>query len=311
MSGAAVIAMAYGTPATPADLEPYYTHIRHGRSPSAELLAELRDRYQAIGGSSPLLEITAAQASGLRAALRDSGHEDVEVVLGMKHAPPFLEDVARDLVLAGVERVVGLVLAPHYSSMSVGEYAGRVQAAFGDGPGTPSFAMVRSWATAPGYVQWLAHAVQAALAQLGPAATEAEVVFSAHSLPQRILATGDPYPDELRATAEAVARAAGLARWSIAWQSAGRTADPWIGPDILEVLPEIAATGASGVVVCPAGFVADHLEVLYDLDIEAAAAAHALGLPFARTVSPNADPRLAATLAGVVAPLLATEAVGR
>ncbi|HWF35926.1 MAG TPA: ferrochelatase [Solirubrobacteraceae bacterium] len=308
MTSSAVIAMAYGTPETPADLEPYYTHIRHGRPPSAELLAQLRGRYQAIGGSSPLLEITAAQASGLRAALQAGGHENVEVLLGMKHAPPFIEDAARDLVLAGVERVVGLVLAPHYSSMSVGEYEGRVAAALGDGPATPSFAMVRSWATAPGYVQWLVQAVRAALAQLGQAAADAEVVFTAHSLPERILATGDPYPDELWATAEAVARAAGLGRWSIAWQSAGRTADPWIGPDILEVIPEIAAAGASGIVVCPAGFVADHLEVLYDLDIEAAAAARALGFPFVRTVAPNADPRLVATLADVVAPLLAREA---
>ncbi len=152
--------------------------------------------------------------------------------------------------------------------------------------------------------------MQAGLAQLGPAAVGAEVVFTAHSLPERIVSAGDPYPDELRATAEAVARAAGLARWSIAWQSAGRTADPWIGPDILEVLPKIAAAGTSGVVVCPAGFVADHLEVLYDLDIEAAAAARELGLPFARTVSPNAHPRLTATLADVVAPLLMEE-VGR
>jgi ferrochelatase len=305
MSSSAVIAMAYGTPATPADLEPYYTHIRHGRPPSPELLAELRERYRSIGGRSPLLEITEAQAAGLRSALHAGGHHDVEVVLGMKHARPFIEDSARELVAAGVERVIGLVLAPHYSGLSVGEYAKRVAAALGDGPDAPSFAMVRSWATAPGYVEWLAQAVHDALARLGPAASEAEVVFTAHSLPRRILTGGDPYPQELRATAEAVARAAGLTRWSIAWQSAGRTADPWIGPDILEVLPEIAAAGASGVVVCAAGFVADHLEVLYDLDIEAAESARQLGLPFARTVSPNADPRLTATLAGVVEPLLA------
>jgi ferrochelatase len=311
MSGSAVIAMAYGTPETAADLKPYYTHIRHGRAPSPELLARLRERYEAIGGRSPLLEVTAAQAAGLRAALRDAGHDDVEVVIGMKHAPPFIEDTARDLVLAGIERVVGLVLAPHYSRMSVGEYAGRVAAALGDGPGKPSFAMVRSWATAPGYVEWLGRAVRAALAQLGRAASGAEVVFTAHSLPERILAAGDPYPDELHATAEAVARAAGLARWRVAWQSAGATADPWIEPDILEVIPKIAAGGASGVVVCPAGFVADHLEVLYDLDIEAAAAARELGLPFARTVSPNADPILADTLAGLVAPLLAREVARR
>ena len=299
MSG--VLAMAYGTPATRADLEPYYTHIRRGRPPSPELLAELRARYDAIGGRSPLHEITEAQAAGLGAAL------DVHVAVGYKHAPPFIEDAAAALLAAGVERVVGVVLAPHYSHMSIGEYAARAAKALGE---RARFAVVRSWATAPGYVEWLAEAVHAALARLGPAAAGAEVVFTAHSLPERILAAADPYPDELRATAEAVAGAARLARWRVAWQSAGRTAGPWLGPDILEVLPQIAAAGATGVVVCPAGFVADHLEVLYDLDIEAARAARELGLPFARTASPNADPRLAATLADAVTPLLAAE-VGR
>ena len=311
MKRAAVLVMAYGTPATPADLRTYYTHIRGGRPPSPDLLAELRERYDAIGGSSPLLEITQAQARALRAALRAAGHQGVEVVLGMKHAPPFIEDAARELMADGVEHVIGLVLAPHYSSMSVGEYARRASAALGDGPGTPSFAMVRSWATAPGYVDWLADAVRVGLAQLGPAAARAEVVFTAHSLPERIITSGDPYPEELRATADAVARVSGLGRWSVAWQSAGRTPDPWIGPDILEVLPRIADAGASGVVVCPAGFVADHLEVLYDLDVEAAAAARELGLPFARTRSPNADVGLVATLADIVAPLLEPEPAWR
>jgi ferrochelatase len=294
---AAVLVMAYGTPATPADLEPYYTHIRRGRRPPPELLAELRERYEAIGGRSPLLEITRAQASGLRDALRAAGHGDVQVAVGMKHAPPFLEDVAQQLAAAGAEHVVGLVLAPHYSRMSVREYGDRVQAALGGGP---DFTLVRSWATAPGYVRYLETAVRDALARLGSAAAGAEVIFTAHSLPERILEDGDPYPDELRATAEAVARAAGLERWRIAWQSAGRTAEPWIGPDVLEVLPQLVEAGATGVVVCPAGFAADHLEVLYDLDVEAAAEARALGLPFARTSSPNADPALTATLARVV-----------
>jgi ferrochelatase len=186
--------------------------------------------------------------------------------------------------------------------MSVQAYGDRVQAALAaDGGGEPRFTLVRSWATEPGYVSYLATAVGDALTRLGSAAAGAEVVFTAHSLPERILATGDPYPDELRATAEAVARAAGLERWSIAWQSAGRTNEPWIGPDVLEVLPRLVEAGATGAVVCPAGFVADHLEVLYDLDVEAAAEARTLGLPFARTAAPNADQALAATLAGVVA----------
>jgi ferrochelatase len=298
----AVLVMAYGTPSGPDDLEAYYTHIRRGRRPPPELLAELRARYEAIGGRSPLLEITRAQASRLRAALRGAGHGDVHVAVGMKHAAPFLEDTARQLAASGAERVVGLALAPHYSRMSVQQYGDRVQAALAEAPGGgPRFTLVRSWATEAGYVRYLQAAVGDALARLGPAAAGAEVVFTAHSLPERILGAGDPYPDELRATAEAVALAAGLERWSIAWQSAGRTPEPWIGPDVLDVLPKLAEAGASGVVVCPAGFVADHLEVLYDLDVEAAAEARALGLPFARTAAPNADPALAAALADVVA----------
>jgi ferrochelatase len=205
---------------------------------------------------------------------------------------------------------VGLVLAPHYSRMSVQEYGDRVQAALAEEGGSgPRFRLVPSWATEPGYVRYLAGAVADALARLGSAAAGAEVLFTAHSLPERILAAGDPYPDELRATADAVARAAGLERHSIAWQSAGRTAEPWIGPDVLEVLPRLVEAGATGVVVCPAGFVSDHLEVLYDLDVEAAAEARALGLPFARTAAPNAHPALAATLADVVAARLPGQAV--
>jgi ferrochelatase len=298
----AVLLMAYGTPSCPDALDAYYTHIRRGRRPPPELLAKLRERYEAIGGRSPLLEITRAQASGLGDALHAAGHGDVRVAVGMKHSPPFLEDAARQLVTAGVEHVVGLVLAPHYSRMSVQAYGDRIGAALAaEGGGAPRFELVRSWATEPGYVSYLATAVGDALARLGSAAAGAEVVFTAHSLPERILATGDPYPAQLRATAEAVARVAGLERWSIAWQSAGRTNEPWIGPDVLEVLPRIVRAGATGVVVCPAGFVADHLEVLYDLDVEAAAQARALGLPFARTAAPNADPAFTATLARVVA----------
>jgi ferrochelatase len=299
--------MAYGTPSRPEDLEAYYTHIRRGRRPPPELLAELRERYAAIGGRSPLLEITRTQASGLRRALRAAGHDRVRVAVGMKHSPPFLEAAARELLAAGAEHLVGLVLAPHYSRMSVQAYGDRVQAALAaEGTGVRC-ELVRSWATAPGYVSYLAKAVEDALARLGTAAAGAEVVFTAHSLPERILAVGDPYPRELRATAEAVARAAGLERWSIAWQSAGRTSEPWIGPDVLEVLPRLAAAGATGVVVCPAGFVSDHLEVLYDLDVEAAAELRRIGLPFTRTATPNADPALSDTLAGVVAAHLPAE----
>jgi ferrochelatase len=287
-----VLLMAYGTPATPDDVESYYTHVRRGRPPTPEQLADLRRRYDAIGGTSPLLERTREQAAGIQAALGDGFH----VELGMKHAPPFIEDGLAALAAAGVTRVVGLVLAPHYSALSVGEYAKRAEE-------TAvalriDFAMVTSWHLAPGYLDLLAGFVGDELARLD--ADPVEVVFTAHSLPTRILDMGDPYPDQLAETAKEVAARAGVDRWSVGWQSAGRTPEPWIGPDILAVLPALADAGAAGVVVCPAGFVSDHLEVLFDLDVEARAAAGALGLAFTRTPSPNAHPGFCATVAGVI-----------
>lgn len=284
--------MAYGTPATPDDIEAYYTHVRRGRPPTEEQLADLRRRYEAIGGTSPLLERTQEQAAGIQAALGDG----FRVELGMKHAPPFIEDGVAALAAAGITRIVGLVLAPHYSVLSVGEYAKRAEAAAAEaGVG---LTMVSSWHLAPGYVDLLAGFVRRELDRLG--ADPVEVVFTAHSLPVRILDMGDPYPDQLAETAKAVADEAGVNRWSVGWQSAGRTPEPWIGPDLLEILPTLAEAGVAGVVVCAAGFVSDHLEVLYDLDVEARAAADKLGLAFSRTPSPNADPSFCATLAGVV-----------
>ncbi|MGA2011321.1 MAG: ferrochelatase [Solirubrobacteraceae bacterium] len=297
-----VLVMAYGTPAGADAIEPYYTHIRRGRPPTPELLAELRDRYLAIGGHSPLLEITRAQLAALREALARAGHPEMVVALGCKHAAPFIEDGVAELAGAGVRRVVGIVLAPHYSGMSVGEYTERAVAAAGDLPLT----VVRDWHLAAPYLTLLAREVRTAVDRLPAAArADAHVLFTAHSLPVRILADGDPYPDQLRETAAAVAQRAGLTRWGIAWQSAGRTADPWIGPDVLDMLDELSAADAAAVVVCPAGFVSDHLEILYDLDVEARDRAQALGLPFARTASPNDAPELAEAMAAAVLATLA------
>ena len=285
--------MAYGTPATPEDVEAYYTHVRRGRPPTPEQLADLRRRYDAIGGTSPLLERTRAQVQGLQQALG----EGWRVELGMKHAAPFLEDGVRALAAAGVTRLIGLVLAPHYSRLSVGEYAERVREAAGDA-GIDAVT-VDSWHLEPGYVELLAAFVQEAVAGL-PGIRPLEVVFTAHSLPERILADGDPYPQQLTETARTVAAVAGVDRWSVGWQSAGRTPEPWIGPDILEVLRARAEEGVGGVVVCPAGFVSDHLEVLFDLDVEARAEAERLGLAFARTRMPNDHPAFCAALACAV-----------
>jgi ferrochelatase len=286
-----VLAMAYGTPAGPDDVEAYYTHIRRGRPPAPEQLADLQRRYDAIGGISPLLAITRAQCARLQAALGD----DFLVLFGQKHAAPFIEDGVRELAAAGVSEVVGLVLAPHYSAMSIGQYADRLaKAAAAEGlPCTT----IESWHLLPAYLHFLAGAVRDALSQV-PA--DSEVVFTAHSLPQRITETGDPYPGQLRETAHEVAARLRLARWSTGWQSAGRTPEPWLGPDILDVVRGRAAAGSPGVGVCACGFVADHLEVLYDLDIEARQVAEAAGLPFARTRSLNDDPAVFAALAGVV-----------
>jgi len=284
--------MAYGTPATPDDVEAYYTHVRRGRPPTPEQLADLRRRYDAIGGTSPLLARTREQAEGIQAALGDG----FVVEMGMKHAPPFIEDGVAALAEGGAGRIFGLVLAPHYSALSVGEYAKRAQASAAEAG--VDFTMVRSWHLAPGYLDLLARFVREEVARL--AVEPVEVVFTAHSLPTRILDMGDPYPDQLAETAAAVAARAGVERWSVGWQSAGRTPEPWIGPDILAVLPALKGAGAAGAVVCAAGFVSDHLEVLYDLDVEARAAAEAIGLAFTRTPSPNADPQFCAAVAGVI-----------
>ncbi len=301
MSGTAVLAMAYGTPAGPEDLEAYYTHIRRGRPPTPELLAELRGRYAAIGGHSPLLELTRAQVTGLERALADEGHQDFQVALGMKHAPPFIEDAVAGLAAAGSRQILGVVLAPHYSKLSVGEYAERASAAAAAAPGAPEVSVVRSWHLAAGYLDFLSHAVTMLSERCRQGWT---CVHTSCSLP-----TASPRESltnripTLRNYGKLPPRWRRVRGWSAGrWR--GRAPDarrsPGSGPDVLKVLGELAAADVGAVVVCPAGFVADHLEILYDLDIEARVRARELGIAFARTASPNADPRLMRTLARVV-----------
>jgi ferrochelatase len=289
----AVMLMAYGTPRTPADILPYYTDIRRGRPPTDEQLADLTARYAAIGGISPLAQRTEAQRAALQAALDEAAPGGYHVVLGLKHAAPFIEDAVNDLAAAGFDRVVGLVLAPHFSAFSVGQYLNRLMAAAE--PHGITTTGVNSWATEPAFIEFVATDLRAKLATMPPAT---RVLFTAHSLPERIITAGDPYPAQLQSTAEAVAIAVGLDNWGLAWQSAGRTPEPWIGPDILQVIDELAGDGATrGVLVSAVGFVADHLEVLYDLDIEAARRASQHGLAFARTACVNDNPAVMAALA--------------
>lgn len=290
-----ILVMAYGTPGSLEDIEAYYTDIRRGVPPPSDLLEELTERYKAIGGRSPLYEITVAQARGI------SDRTGVTAYLGQKHAAPFVSDAVAQMAADGIERAAGLVLAPHYSSMSVGDYTRRAEKGAAEAGWAGRLEVISSWHVEPGYVSWLAVRVRAGLDSLpAEARARATVVFSAHSLPEKILQSGDPYPKQLRETAEAVARAAGLERWEIGWQSAGRTAEAWIGPDILDVIRRLADEGNTGVVSCPCGFVADHLEVLYDVDIEAREVARGLGLELVRTEAPNADPEFLDVLAGIV-----------
>ena len=292
----AVLLMAYGTPRSRDEILPYYTDIRRGRPPTPELLQELTDRYEAIGGLSPLAALTEAQRDALQEALDRRSPGTYHVTLGLKHAHPMIEDAVNDLAAQGFTRTVALVLAPHYSSYSIGQYVGRATAAAE--PHGMSVVGIDSWAVEPAFVDFLAADMKAKLATLPP---KTRVLFTAHSLPQRIIDGGDPYPNELRATAEAVGARVGLiegSQWSIAWQSAGRTPEPWIGPDILEVIDQLAASpDTDGVLVSACGFVADHLEVLYDLDIEAKQHAESRGLAFARTACVNADSAVMSALA--------------
>jgi ferrochelatase len=283
----AVLLMAYGTPRSREEILPYYTDIRRGRPPTEEQLSDLTARYEAIGGLSPLAALTEAQRDALQTALNNIAPNTYHVALGLKHAAPMIEDAVQQLAKEGFTKIVALVLAPHFSSFSIGQYIDRATTA-----ATPhgiSVVGITSWATEEAFIEFLAADMSAKLATM-PAATH--VLFTAHSLPQRIIDAGDPYPAELRSTAVAVAAKVGLtenAQWSIAWQSAGRTPEPWIGPDILDVIDQLAtqSTPATGVLVSACGFVADHLEVLFDLDIEASHRAEQHRLAFARTECVN------------------------
>jgi len=288
--------MAYGTPRSTEEILPYYTDIRRGRVPTPEQLADLTARYDAIGGISPLAARTEAQRDALQRALDTEAPGEYHVQLGLKHAHPMIEESVNDLAQQGFTTIIALVLAPHYSSYSIGQYVGRAtEAAL---PHGITVIGIDSWATEPAFIRFIANDMEQKRSNM-PARTR--VLFSAHSLPQRIIDGGDPYPQELHATATAVATQLNMNEgddWGIAWQSAGRTPEPWIGPDILAVLQEIADTkSADGVVVSACGFVADHLEVLYDLDIEAQHLAEKLGLAFARTACVNDDAEVMTALA--------------
>ena len=278
----AVVLMAYGSPSRPEDVRPYLEDVRGGRPVSEEAVAELAERYRRIGGRSPLDDVTEAQRAALERAL------GMPVFVGMKHWRPRISEAVEAALAAGATRIVGLVLAPHYSRLSIGGYRERLEEALAD---RAELVLVESWHDESAFVEALADRVRG---------SDAWIVFTAHSLPERILADGDPYREQLLETARLVAERAGLERWSFAFQSASSTGEPWLGPDVLDELGRLRAEGVSKVLVEPVGFVSDHLEILWDLDVEARERASQLGLEFARTESLNDDPVFVQALAGLV-----------
>lgn len=298
-----VLVMSYGTPESLDQIEAYYTHIRRGSPPSAEQLEHLQSRYEAIvGGFFPLRENTDKQVQALEETLRKENPElSITCYQGMKHAAPFVEDGVGQMVKDGITQAVGVVLAPHYSSMSVGSYVLRAKDK-AEELGLP-ISFVLSYHLHPKLIEALSARVEKAFAEFpGMDRKEIRVIFTAHSLPERILEMKDPYPEQLLQTSRAIADKTGITNWQFGWQSAGQTGTPWLGPDILDVLRTIREEeNVRNVLLCPIGFVSDHLEVLYDIDIECKSLAQELGIHLERTESLNTDPLYMETLSDVVA----------
>lgn len=285
-----VLLMAYGTPRSLDEVEAYFTHIRRGRKPTEDEVEELKERYREIGGVSPLTEITEAQAKGLQDVLDRKAPGRLKVYLAMKHCPPFIREVVERMLGDGIREVVALVLAPHESRMIIDDYMRYARDKLGTRPDVRTH-VVRTWHLNPQYLSVLEGRIRHELAAFPrPGAEHTIVLFTAHSLPEKILDTKDPYPIRLEENARALADRLSLAHWRRAYQSAGKTSFPWLGPDLLDVLEELKAEGYSQVLVVPIGFVADHLEVLYDIDLEGQEKARELGLTLRRTESLNTDP---------------------
>jgi ferrochelatase len=299
----AVFLMALGGPDSLENVEPYLLDLRGGRPTSPELVEEIRERYRATGGCSPVLDITRMLGAKLEARRR------VHVFVGLRHWHPFIAEAWAEVVEFGPDRVIGICMAPQYSAMTVGKYLEKLEEARRDvGGGAIPLSTVHSWATHPGLVAGLAERVVAALGRFPEEDRPAvPVLFTAHSLPERILRDGDAYPDEVRATMDAVsARLPAGQPTTFAFQSQGRSPEPWLGPEVEPTLDALAADGVPGVVIAPIGFLSDHVETLYDIDIEFAARAEKLGLRLERMAMLNDSDALADTLAALVDEQLAS-----
>ena len=291
--------MAHGTPESVDQMPAYLRLVRGGHEPSAELIEEMTHNWESIGGRSPLTEITIRQGDALQKQLASDGY-DIPVFVGMRNWRPFVADAMRKIEATGAKRIIGIPLAPQFSTLSVQKY---MDAAKADLPAGSELACVRSFHDHPLLIDAFAQNVLAEKPQRGE-----DVVFTAHSLPQRVAAGGDPYPNEVAVTARAVAARCGIGAYHTAYQSAGRTAEPWLGPDLSDFIRERAAAGVGRMLVAPIGFVCDHTEILFDIDVQAAKAAREAGVTLRRTQSLNTSPAFIRTLAALVAQAVAMPA---
>ncbi|WP_338787467.1 ferrochelatase [Metabacillus sp. FJAT-53654] len=295
-----LLVMAYGTPYKEEDIERYYTHIRHGRKPAPEMLQDLKDRYEAIGGISPLAKITVEQGEKLEQHLNNIQDEtEFKLYIGLKHIEPFIEDAVKQMHEDGITEAVSIVLAPHFSTFSVKSYNGRAKEE-ADKLGI-TITSVESWYTEPKFITYWADRVKETYESMKPSERETAVlVVSAHSLPEKIIAHGDPYPQQLQETADLIAEAAGVKDYVIGWQSAGNTPEPWLGPDVQDLTRDLYKDGHKTFVYIPVGFVADHLEVLFDNDYECKVVTDELGASYYRPEMPNARHEFISCLGTVV-----------
>ena len=291
-----LLVMAYGGPDNLEEVEPYLMDVRGYRATAPEIVHEVRERYREIGGRSPILERTQAQADALQNVLNEQG-ADFKVFVGMRHWRPFIPDTLAEMRAQGIERTVGLVMAPHYSRMSIQAYFNKIEEA----KSGMQVARIHDWHLLPEYLDALAERVQAALERF-PEAVRADVpvIFTAHSLPERILEWGDPYPMQLLATTEALKDRLGSRPYEFAYQSAAISNDPWLGPDASEVMERYAAEGKRHMLICPIGFVCEHVEILYDIDIVYQSLAKKLEVQLERIVMLNDSPKMIRGLAGLV-----------
>ncbi len=293
--------MAYGSPNSLDEVAEYLRQVRGGRLATDAEVERLRERYRQVGGRTPLLKITLAQAEALQRKL-DSSATSARVYVGMKHWNPFIEETVETIVRDGASSIVGLALAPHYSKLSIGGYEEAVRRGLQKTSAVP-FSMVRDWHTQPHLITALSKRVRTGLDDMENP-SEAAVLFAAHSLPKRFVSADDPYEAQLRETSRLVARQARAGFWDFAFQSAGEPADSWLGPMIKEKIAELSKKGFRELLICPVGFVSDHLEILYDLDIDAKEYASSVAVRASRTASLNDDPEFIEAIFETITPII-------